>query len=521
MSDDTVMRKGSQVLSLVPQNQQEFTAGQKCVIVVPPDIGYLKGRSSYLAVDVLNTSAAFQRWVLPGSGQCLIQQLDIFAGSGAGGMLLESLQNYNQWAAFEDQYIHNDQTPRHPKEGQKTPPDQYTATGLRGGGLTTVFPVTSSSDGSSSINGQLSPLDSTGAPKYVSRRLCIPLKCGVFRWWDSEKLTPVVATSGLRIEITFASNALACQNLGSFASAATPPTVSKITRIPHGAIGLGISDIVLTDCRSIEESGLALGNEVESQTDNFNFGAITAFSGGGGADITITVTNPSPAGHAPGQIKLRNHNSVSYKITKCELRAVQIVPPASLAQKALSGFKFQYTTYHHFVDTILTTSRRHVTEIPSVASRGKSMISLFSDVTLEEETEAPSYYTGVEPTQMSMSSVQYFLANRAYPLRAYDPRIQSDRCITQNELVKAFSGCDKVTTSLGSADAFDLDIYSQTFGLGRELARGSEFSYDLRSAEPQIRLGFSANRTNNVRVNTFVFSDVVLSVGDAGLQLEL
>tara|TARA_R110000850_G_scaffold221150_2_gene346907 strand:+ start:149 stop:1702 length:1554 start_codon:yes stop_codon:yes gene_type:complete len=517
MSDDTLMRKGSQVLSLVPQNQQEFTAGQKCVIIVPPDIGYLKGRSSYLVVDVLNTSPTFQRWMLPGSGQCLISQLDIFAGSGAGGLLLESLQNYNQWAAFEDQYIHNDQTARHPKEGQRTPADQYTCTGLGGAGLTAVLPTTSSADGSSSINGQISPLDTSGNPKYVSRRLCIPLKCGVFRWWDSEKLTPVIATSGIRIEITFGSNAQVCQNLASLAGT----TVTKCTRIPHGIIAAAATTLELTGVKSIEESGLAVGNVLETST-LVGLGAITALGiAGGSGDVEVTFTTPHAAGEAAANLKVVNHNAVSYKVTKCELRAVQIVPPASLAQKALSGMKFQYTTYNHFVDTVLTSSRRHVTEIPSVASRGKSMISLFSDVNEEEETISPSYYTGIDPTQMSMNSVQYFLANRAYPLRAYDPRIKSDRCITQNELVKAFSGCDKVTTSLGSADSFDLDIYSQTFGLGRELARGSEFSYDLRSAEPQLRLGFSAVRTTNTRVNTFVFSDVVLSVGAEGLQIEL
>ena len=516
MSDDLVMRKGSQVLSLVPQNQQEFTAGQKCVIIVPSDIGYLKGRSSYLSVDILNTSAQFQRWMLPGSGQCLIQQLDIFAGSGAGGLLLESLQNYNQWASFEDQYIHNDQTPRHPKEGQRTPADQYTCSALGGGGLTAVLPTTSSEDGSSSINGQFSPLDTAGAPKYVSRRLCIPLKCGVFRWWSSEKLTPVIATSGLRIEITFGTNPQVCQNLASLAGT----TVSKCTAIPHGVIAPGAVTLELTGCKSIEASGLAVGNVLETST-GVALGAITALGIAGSTDVQVTFATTHAAGEAAATLKVNNHASVSYKVTKCELRAVQIVPPASLAQKALSGMKFQYTTYHHFVDTILTSARRHVTEVPSVASRGKSMISLFSDVTLEEDTEAPSYYTGVEPTQMNMSSVQYFLANRAYPLRAYDPRIKSDRCITQNELVKAFSGCDKVVTSLGSADSFDLDIYSQSFGLGRELARGSDFSYDLRSAEPQLRLGFSAGRTNNVRVNTFVFSDVVLSIGSEGLQIEL
>ena len=519
MSDDLVMRKGSQVLSLVPQNQQEFTPEQKCVIVVPPDIGYLKGRSSYLAVDVLNTSSAFQRWMFPGSGQCLIQQLDIFAGSGAGGMLLESLQNYNQWACFEDQYIHNDQTPRHPKEAQKTPPDQYTATGLRGQGLGTVFPVTQESDGSSAINGQMSPISTTGEPKYVSRRLCIPLKCGVFRWWDDERLTPVIATSGLRIEITFAKNQLVCQNLGCAIPGS--PTV-KCIRIPHSAIGGGADTIRLTGVKSISGSGRAIGNSVESQETGHNFGPITAFGvdDPGSGDITITITNTAGA-TAEGTLKLVNHDQVSYKVTKCELRAVQIVPPASLAQKALSGMQFQFTTYHHFIDTIITSARRHVTEIPSVASRGKAMMSLFVDVTEEEEPIAASYYTGVEPTNLKLSSVQYFIDNRAFPLRAYDPRIQKDKCITQNELVKSFSGCDKVVKSLGSADSFDLDIYSQTFALGRELARGKEFSYDLRSAEPQIRLGFSDTRAGNTRVNTFVFSDVVLSVGSEGLQLEM
>ncbi len=517
MSDATVMRKGSQVLSLVPQNQQEFTAQQKCVIVVPPDIGYLKGRSSYLAVDVLNTSPFGLRWMFPGSGQCLIQQLDIFAGSGAGGMLLESLQNYNQWAIFEDQLIHNDQTPRSSKEAQRTPPDYRTAVALRGGGETDVLPTCDSGDGSSAINGQMSPISTSGAPKFVSRRLCIPLKCGVFRWWDEERLTPVIATSGLRIEITFAKNELVCQNLGSIVPATG--VRSPCTLIPCDAVLAG-AVVTLTGVKSIEQSGLAIGNSV-SHSNGFDFGPITAFTvPGGGADISVTCTNATAPIALAGTLRLANRTQVSYKVTKCELRAVQIVPPASLASKALSGMKFQYTTYHHFIDTIITTARRHVTELPSVASRAKSMISLFSDVSSEEDTLAPNYYGGLDPSRLFLNSVQYFVDNRAFPLRSYDPSIRQDRCLAQNELVKAIKGCDKIVKSLGSGDAFDLDIYSQTFGIGRELAVG-DFSYDLRSAEPQIRMGFSQDRGQNTRVNSFVFSDVVLSVGSEGLQLEL
>jgi hypothetical protein len=514
------MRKGSQVLSLVPHNQQEFTAEQKCIIEVPADIGFLKGRSSYLAVDVVNTSAGFQRWMFPGSAQCLIQQVDIFTGSGAGGLLLESLQNYNQWAAFEDQYIWNDQTPRHGKEAQRSPQDVLRCPGLRQAGVS-VFPTCDPGDGTAAINGQMSPISESGQAKYVARRLCIPLKCGVFRWWDEERLTPVLAMTGLRIEITFAKNALVCQNLGALV-AGTPTDTSGVG-IAHPLYAPGAATTTLTGVKSIEASGLAVGNTVTFSVGGGGAGYTTAITAMGidavSGDVELTFAADA-GGSAAGVCTLDNPGQVSYKVTKCELRAVQIVPPKALAAKPLSGVKYKFTTYHHFIDTVLTTSRRHVTEIPSVASRGKSMISLFTNVAVEELTTAPGYYQGVDPTGLSLTSVQYFLDNRAFPLRAYNPGARADRCITQNELVKAIGGCSKIVTSLGSSDVHDLDIYSQTFALGRELARGEDFSYDLRSAEPQIRLGFSGNRAFNTRVNSFVFSDVIVSVGGDGLQID-
>ena len=74
--------------------------------------------------------------------------------------------------------------------------------------------------------------------------------------------------------------------------------------------------------------------------------------------------------------------------------------------------------------------------------------------------------------------------------------------------------------SFGDAGGERLDYYINTFLSTRELARGS-YVYSLRDAEPQLRLGFSAGRTNVIRVNSFVWSDKVIDISAQGLTVVL
>ena len=60
MSDKQV---ATNMISLIPNNGTEFsvTSGQKVIFEVPPDVGYVKGRDSYLTLDVKNTCSDNRR----------------------------------------------------------------------------------------------------------------------------------------------------------------------------------------------------------------------------------------------------------------------------------------------------------------------------------------------------------------------------------------------------------------------------------------------------------------------------
>ena len=143
---------------------------------------------------------------------------------------------------------------------------------------------------------------------------------------------------------------------------------------------------------------------------------------------------------------------------------------------------------------------------------------------------ANSYYYGVEATSQgfNINSVVYFINNKLYPLRAYDPKRNVDKVIQVNELVKAMSTLGFKPKNLGNTDAFNGDIQANRFIIARELARGN-MVYNLQNAEPQLRLGFSAARgadaylqqRTNTTMRTYVFAKKIIHIdGDNGLTIE-
>ena len=79
----------------------------------------------------------------------------------------------------------------------------------------------------------------------------------------------------------------------------------------------------------------------------------------------------------------------------------------------------------------------------------------------------------------------------------------------------------KVVKGFGDASAGSINDYSYTYLTSRELARGDDFVYNLKDSEAQVRLGFSGARTNNVKLETFVFSVRSIMVNKDNLSLVL
>ena len=136
----------------------------------------------------------------------------------------------------------------------------------------------------------------------------------------------------------------------------------------------------------------------------------------------------------------------------------------------------------------------------------------------EAPQSSADFYNGILPNDANLNSVVYFINNRLYPLRAYNPQNKADKVLSQNELVKAFRALGKQPTNLGNADYGNLENYSNTPLICRELARKG-MVFDLRNAEPELRLEFSGARNNVLRANTYVFSKKIVQTTATGVQV--
>ena len=208
-----------------------------------------------------------------------------------------------------------------------------------------------------------------------------------------------------------------------------------------------------------------------------------------------------------------------------ELKLVTVVPDGVDMSK---GLNYQFTSYDLFVNTLPQLSTKHQVEIPSVATKAIAINSNYVRVGGEQDPDGSSYFTCSAPSQTKLNEVQYYINNKLYPVRSYDPAPKEERVINQNENVKALSTINKEPKNLGSAKGKDIENYTNSYLHSRELAR-ENFIYNLRDAEPQIRLGFSGTRPSsettikggNQTIFTRVWSKKIISMSEAGLQVIL
>ena len=248
----------SKIFSLVPTNGTEFVGklGQKIIFEVEPSIGLLKARESYLVLNVLNTSSDFSRTTL-------ISRVDIY--SLKSGQHLETMENYDLWSAVEHQYLYQDKTNLRAMEGVGA--DCY-ANNANAGNTTQVAPV--AADPSALESNLLSPCLKNGDAKYNFRQFITPLKCGIMRYWDDEKLVPLLNLLGLRIEITLQDPKICLQTLNARTTPAGVPTLNSIaSTLAHADATFAFNNndgtdqfITSTANCSINDCGFAVGNSI-------------------------------------------------------------------------------------------------------------------------------------------------------------------------------------------------------------------------------------------------------------------
>jgi len=529
-------------ISIIPENGTEFNAGQKIVFNLDPSLGWIKGRDSYLVFDIENTGThAIKTCLNKGGISGIIKQVNIF--SQQNGMLLETLDDYNQWTTTELQYRHDDYTNLTNTEG--CPVSLHSKLGLVPDADNVLLYHNWQNNYSQPESNRLSQSGNDQSDLRGAVRFLCPLRCGIFRHWDTETLVPVLQMGGLRIELVLA-DAIECLDMpfsgdlrgdNSLAGHLAPETALPIQVDDFTDTS---TDIHITDVMPYQELGVYLGQKVRVKWENGGaqetLTTITAIENDAGTanKIKITVADAltpacsnSTAEFALDPAIMTSANIV-YKVRGAEFRVLQEMPP----DQKMANMDYVFTSYDLFRDTVPQTQQSFNQDITSVASKAVSLFTMYEDTQYDTYAKFPlgHYNSGLTPdeTGVNMNSVVYFINNKLYPLRAYNPSKFGDKVINTNELVKAFGTLGFVPKNLGSVKNCDLGLYTNRYLHARELARGDSV-FNLQNAEPQIRIGFSAPRgtdkygaqIGNIRMKTFVFSKKILHIdGETGLSLE-
>jgi len=555
----TPATNNAKYVSLIAENGTEFNPRQKIVFNLDPSLGWVKARDSYFVFDILNTSSTELRLSLAKAGiSSIVRQVNIY--SKQTGILLESLNNYNQWVACEMEYTNDDPTLLADIEGVPQPLSSKR-------GFTNadnaqrqneVNLVNFARSYNFASNNAFSPVSKTGVLSKTSVRYCMPLRCGIFRHWDDEKLVPILQLGGLRIELILDEvyNAVSLpfsnNRMGTGILGITPSFGERVNSLQCDNIAVAGTTMTFANGlgadMGIKESGMCVGsqmtargtlNGVADTSVNFTITGMaeTVDDNTGVKALTLTFAPAIAAGgDGSGMVDANiflqeaDLNGANYKITNVEMRLLQEQP----SSPELKNMEYVFTTYDVFQDNIPQTPLRHNQDITSVASKAKAIFTSYEDPRNSKDLtkmEVNSYYIGVSPSNVgvNMNEIVYFINNKLYPLRPYNPDVNVDKVINQNELVKAFGAINKRVKSLGATSASSLDCYTNKYLHARELARGNAV-YNLQNAEPQIRLGFSASRGNdwtntaftNLTMTTLVFSKRVINIdGEVGLTIEM
>ena len=568
--------ENSKFISLVADNGTEFTSEQKAIFTIHPDIGFVKGKDSYISFDILNEDIDNKVAVFPATAgaSSVIDRMDIY--SLANGQLLESLTNYNLWSSIENQYLEEDNQHNSIKNGVSPDCRAFQCSQDPTSKANTITEV--GRDAFHRSTGELGALNfsqiSSGAgtqsdtvdtdidiemcaKKFAARKFCIPLKAGIFSHFGvSEKLTPILLFGGLRIEITFATDKKVMTRVYGKTDTADYKMDSWGKGLPVDAVVAGgagatattLKQIVITeDVTDPAKLGITRGSKMTLQKDtansqNANFvveGVRRVNSGAGATGNKLCIVFSTALTQMDGgncRIFFQNGtngvDTQTYKLKNVELKVLQVIPPAPLMKSIIKESQFDFISWDCFLDNLPQTSLSHQSEITSVASAAKSIFTHYISVAHEDNHYHQNYYAGNPPHNTHLNSIQYFINNKLYPLKAYNPQAKNDKVVNMNEVVKAFQTIGKQVKKLGECRAGNIADYTNTYLHARELARGEQFVYNLKDAEPQIRLGFTAQRDSgnplgsshpvgNARIIHFVFSVKTIMVNKDNLQLLL
>ncbi len=339
-----------QTVELVPTNGSQFTVskGKRVIFEIPPDLGFIKGRDCVLQLDILNTAVTKQMANLNNlaGGSSIINRIDVYSlGSGTH---LSTCENYNEWCAIENQYFYDDQSNLTALEGCGQQVFARDSTG-----------VVTQHAGDVAANA-LSPRKKDGSPVYGFRRYTCPLRLPIFRWFDEERLLPVQAMNGLRLEIMLESSQVALQGVmaevlnPAVAGASVSYSDPFATALVCNPVDSATADIVLRDVSSVKKSALAVGNAV-----------------------TVTTTT-TPAGEARAILSMSESSAAAAQ--PCDT-----VGTASIARLTTTAV---FADAAAFTPAGLIVGNPVKVDVPASAAVAEPMDAITGDATVIETTEA-------------------------------------------------------------------------------------------------------------------------------------
>ena len=390
--------ENSKFIALVADNGTEFTSEQKAIFTIHPDIGFVKGKDSYLSFDMLNTCPNSRVCLFPATAgaSSVIQRMDIF--SLANGQLLESLTNYNLWCGIENQYMEEDNAHSQLKNGTDPECRAYTCAqtaatkanvlterGYAGDprgtldlGSELFSQISSGSGVVSGVNQELDVDTEMCAKKFAARKFCIPLKSGIFSHFGvSEKLTPILLFGGLRIEITFAEdkkvmtrayvangasatsmvkadsydNGIAVEDFGVAAATGGIGAKTLKTIIVSGANISDPADLGIVKGASMIMKGTAGGSAAnQAFTVDHVHREFSQTDGTPTARIVIVPTSALVATNTAVRIFFANDDTQStYKLKNVELKVLQVIPPQGIMKGMIKESQFDYISWDCFL----------------------------------------------------------------------------------------------------------------------------------------------------------------------------
>ena len=232
------------------------------------------------------------------------------------------------------------------------------------------------------------------------------------------------------------------------------------------------------------------------------------------ATVKVTCDSAIGAGASLASTKFKFTSDDRAATVRPTLKIVSV----AIAPKVQLPFNYQFTGYDLFVNTLPASALKHQQDINSVASKAVCINSMYVNGNQEKDRTQSSYFAGATPSDLNLNSVQYFINNKLYPVQAYNPQPKAERVVNENENVKAFRTINREPKNLGDNAGANLEVYTNTYLHSRELAR-NQYVFDLREAEPQIRTEYSAVRTDNHSINSYVWSKRIINVSNDGMRV--